>query len=159
MPTLSPIERLDLERKSIFRELQEAAAKQLADYLPVPLSDSVVVNVEADPVVELDKRLGKTGLGIIVELTDIEPAGDDDDEVSAALLIHVEEKFITNHSATGTKISAFDAAVLCWTAFKDWAPPDPWAPIKFLGLNLGAEGGGQVLWDLSISSDTHVQPV
>ena len=155
--SVTPIEHIALTEKSIFHELQEDVAQSLVDALPDKLSESVVTALKGDPIKDLDARVQKTGIGIIVEVTDIDASEEDDNQVKVTLLIHVEEKVIVNHGKQGTGIACLDVACLCWTALKAVQMEGVWSEYTFGGLALSAVGEGQAAWDLTMTTKTTVQ--
>jgi len=152
----TPIEHQALQEKSMFHGLQEQIGAFLVEALPDPLAESVMTQIKGDPLKELDARLKKTGLAIIVEVTDIIPDGENDDLLTVTVLFHCEEYYVVNHGAGGTRRAVLDVACLIWAAMKLFPDDGPWARFRFGGIAYSGAGPGDAAYDLNLNTTTRV---
>jgi hypothetical protein len=145
-----PLENPALAEKSFLQQFQEDVGLFLRDALPDSLRESLVTDLQSDPIKELEKRVQKTGIAIIIEITDIEPDDGEGQKIKLTLMFHVEENSITNHGISGTNIGSFDAACMVWAAMLT-AELDPFDTPSFDGLQMGVKGSNISAWDLRMT--------
>jgi len=123
---------------SLFRDLQTAVRDRLKTALADhggPLALDPILEMEGDLDAKIERRIAKTGLGLLVLTPKLEP-GPSDNQVTVSVVLMLIEKPIANRDTGGTRLPALEVLDSILAVLHDWSPSDPWSALDFTGCEL-----------------------